>query len=72
MVARLLRPIAVPITMPSTSPMAHPVRQWTVALKAVWLSEGPRALGVRVAMMGMFVAVTGVIVMVVVVRHAEA
>jgi len=24
-------PAAVPITMPSTSPIAHPVRQWSVA-----------------------------------------
>ena len=28
------QPSAVPTTMPSTSPIAHPVRQWSVALKA--------------------------------------
>ena len=30
------------MTMPSTSPIAQPVRQWTVALKASALSEGWR------------------------------
>src|SRR5215208_4204402 len=39
MVATLLHPSAVPITIPSTSPMAHPVRQCSVAEKAVRLSE---------------------------------
>ena len=27
-------------TIPSTSPMAHPVKQWTVALSAVRLRDG--------------------------------
>src|SRR5215208_3611908 len=39
MVATVLHPRAVPITTPSTSPMAHPVRQCSVAEKAVRLSE---------------------------------
>src|SRR5918992_1095918 len=39
MVATLLHPSAVPITIPSTSPMAHPVKQCSVAEKAVRLSE---------------------------------
>jgi hypothetical protein len=38
MVAKVPHPSAVPITMPKTSPMAHPVRQCRVALKAVRLS----------------------------------
>src|SRR5215207_4006065 len=39
MVATVLHPRTVPITIPSTSPMAHPVRQCSVAEKAVLLSE---------------------------------
>src|ERR687898_2599917 len=39
MVATVLHPRAVPITIPSTSPMAHPVRQCAVAEKAIRLSE---------------------------------
>jgi hypothetical protein len=39
MVATVLHPRAVPITRPSTSPMAHPVRQCSVAEKAVRLIE---------------------------------
>jgi hypothetical protein len=39
-VAALLQTSAVPITMPRTSPMAQPVRQWTVAAKASRLSDG--------------------------------
>jgi hypothetical protein len=35
----LLHPNALPITIPSTSPMEHPVRQCSVALKAVRLRE---------------------------------
>src|SRR5215218_752283 len=38
MVARFPHPSALPITIPSTSPMEHPVRQCKVALKAVRLS----------------------------------
>src|SRR5918998_737790 len=34
MVAKVLHPRMVPITNPSTSPMAHPVRQCAVALNA--------------------------------------
>ena len=34
MVGTSSQPRAVPITMPNTSPMAQPVRQWSVALKA--------------------------------------
>src|SRR5262245_17632192 len=30
-VAALLQPNATPVTMPSTSPIAQPVRQWSVA-----------------------------------------
>ncbi|MGY6215963.1 hypothetical protein ACW73L_12455 [Methylolobus aquaticus] len=36
---------AVPIIMPSTSPMAQPERQWAVALKAIRLSEDLAAAG---------------------------
>ena len=38
---RLLQPSAVPITMPSTSPMAQPVRQCSVAVSAVRSSDAP-------------------------------
>src|SRR3712207_5686033 len=41
MVATLPHPSAVPITIPKTSPMAHPVRQCAVALKATLFSEAP-------------------------------
>lgn len=41
MVAKSPHPKAVPITMPNTSPIAHPVRQCAVALNAVLLSEEP-------------------------------
>src|SRR5829696_2607239 len=39
MVATVLHPRAVPTTTPSTSPMAHPVRQCSVAEKAVRLRK---------------------------------
>src|SRR4028118_208739 len=39
MVATLPHPSAVPITIPRTSPMAQPVRQCAVALKAILFSE---------------------------------
>src|SRR5919106_1925281 len=39
MVAMSDQPSAVPMIMPSTSPMAQPVRQCTVALKASALSD---------------------------------
>ena len=41
MVATLPHPSVVPITIPKTSPMAHPVRQCAVALKATLFSEAP-------------------------------
>jgi hypothetical protein len=34
------QPTALPITIPSTSPIAQPVRQWRVADHAVRFSEG--------------------------------
>src|SRR4051812_493359 len=37
------RPAAVEITMPSTSPIAQPVRQWTVALNATRFSAAAAA-----------------------------
>ncbi|MEA2595468.1 MAG: hypothetical protein QOF01_1937 [Thermomicrobiales bacterium] len=37
------QPSAVPMIMPSTSPIAHPVKQCTVALKASRRSDGPCA-----------------------------
>src|SRR5881394_3001675 len=35
------------MTMPRTSPIAQPVRQWTVACRAAWFSDArcPRAVG---------------------------
>src|SRR5687767_7278397 len=39
MVATLLQPRAVPMTIPNTSPMAQPVRQCAVALKANLFSD---------------------------------
>ena len=39
--ARLPQPSAVAMTMPRTSPMAQPVRQWTVALNASAFSDPP-------------------------------
>ena len=38
-VARSDQPSAVPMIMPSTSPIAQPVRQWTVALNASAFSD---------------------------------
>jgi hypothetical protein len=37
--ATLPQPRAVAIAIPVTSPIAHPVRQWVVALIASWLSD---------------------------------
>jgi hypothetical protein len=52
MVARLPHPNTVPSTIPNTSPMEHPVRQCSVAEKAVRLSGlfnvAMRVLPVRV------------------------
>ena len=46
-VAGLPSPAAVPITIPSTSPIAHPVRQWSVASAATRLSEAAVPLPMR-------------------------
>ncbi len=40
-VVALCRPNAVPITMPRTSPIAQPVRQWSVAEIALLVSSRP-------------------------------
>src|SRR6185503_3855670 len=47
MVAPLLQPSALPITMPSTSPIAHPVRQCSVAAQAVRFRSMKETGGVR-------------------------
>jgi hypothetical protein len=39
----LENPAAVPIAMPAISPIAHPVRQWRVALIATAVSAAPEA-----------------------------
>ena len=42
MEAAFPQPIAVAMTMPSTSPIAQPVRQWVVALNAERFSDSCR------------------------------